>query len=475
MKLKRKSTITQAQIEEELDARSKRKRELLKACLQGGALLPLGLLAPRLGNQWSHKAPAQFSAAQPHRFLQILLAGGWDSALATDPVRGDKSADGTNYDTAYSSVNQFTVSGKSNLHVGAGLENALPAFAAVPTCFVNGLFVEVTAHELAVNYMLSGRLSLSRSREFPSLLALMGTGAGVFPPHVTLGTAVPLGTTREVNPPLHASDINSFSSMLAGPRSSDSADDPILNNEAVAITDSLINTLNGLKRSAEQVQSATNLRIWSQAESRIQEIYEPRYESQIGLPDNSQIRTDYGLEATGGEGSLEALTAGAFQVLKSGLCPYVTVHAGGFDTHRNHLSQHVPRMASFSTALSRLIVDLQNTPDPAVSSLSLADTTTVVVTSEFVRTPIFNAAAGTDHWQSGSAIIMGKGVRDNTLVGRTNTDARPMGWVSGQPVTFNDSTRITPENLGAGLLRHLGFNNEADSLEATPLLEIFSS
>lgn len=454
------------------------RRQTLKRALSVGGMLPLAALSSRVRllsgastAAWlfSEGRTDAFSPQNPHRFLQILLAGGWDSALATDPVRGEKIADGQRYDNAYAGVTQHLVPGKPALVVGQGLEPALPAFAALPTCFVNGLFVEVTAHELAVNYMLSGRLSLSRSREFPAVVALMGDRSGVFPPHVTLGSAVPLGTTRDLNPPLHARDVNALRAMLAGPRSKMGADDPQQSDQAVEIAHNLISTLNGLRYSQQQMQNAQNLRVWAHAEQRLGEIYGPRFDQRVGLNPGSQTRTNYGLPADGGEDTVPALLAGAVQVLSSGLSPYVTVHAGSYDTHRNHLGLHLPEMRTFATAFNRLVNDLQSTPDPSVPQMTLAQTTTILITSEFVRTPLFNAAGGTDHWQSGSAILMGKGTRDQTVIGQTDGWGRPRGWVDGQAVDFEASTRITPENLGASMLVLLGYSALAAELEASPI------
>jgi uncharacterized protein (DUF1501 family) len=103
---------------------------------------------------------------------------------------------------------------------------------------------------------------------------------------------------------------------------------------------------------------------------------------------------------------------------------------------------------------------LQSTDDPDSPSKKLIETTTVLICSEFNRTPTFNSANGTDHWQTGAAIVIGQGVRDSTVVG--STDA------TGNAADYNGG-KLLPDHLGASLLRVLGFTAEADAVSEVHL------
>lgn len=106
--------------------------------------------------------------------------------------------------------------------------------------------------------------------------------------------------------------------------------------------------------------------------------------------------------------------------------------------------------------------------------MKLIDTTTILINSEFVRTPGFNAGAGTDHHPAAAAILMGRGIRDNTLVGATDDQAQALGWSQGQSVMRNDTTVITPSHLVATLLAYLGFTKEADAIDRGRLDDVLA-
>jgi hypothetical protein len=421
-----------------------RRAFLKSAAIAGGALAVPGSIASMAARAQSASG---CDSGAPHRFLEIALSGGWDSLLATDPVVGSKRGNAA-FQSDYQGYENTTVPGKDKLVMGHGLAPAASAFEALPTCFVNGMLVEVTAHELAFNYLLSGRMSLSRTRDFPSAAALAGVAGDCFPAHVLLGDPIPLGDSDLTHPPLHASSLSSLIQMLSGPRS---GDDP-LNETGVAKAHDVIAKLNAMHVERQGEAARTALAPWLNAELSLAGLYGQRYDLQFALNDEDQAR--YIIEDGYGP---ESNMLAALMVLRSGLSPFVTVNTGGYDTHANHLSGHIPLMQGFASRLATLVADMQVTPDPSDSSLMLSDTTTILITSEFTRTPLFNIADGTDHWPTASAIVMGKGVADNAVIGATGDDAYALGWSNGQPRTFDKATNaLMPEHVIASVLDILG-------------------
>ena len=72
------------------------------------------MLLPREKGFGANKTPQK-------KLLNIILPGGWDTALATDPVTNSKLASG-NYESVYrNNYGIFSAAAKSNLLVGEGL------------------------------------------------------------------------------------------------------------------------------------------------------------------------------------------------------------------------------------------------------------------------------------------------------------------------------------------------------------------
>lgn len=426
------------------------RRQLLKLALTSMGSLAVLTQLPR----WASLLAEPVTAAPYGRqkFLNIFLSGGWDSHLAIDPVMGSK-ATGGHFQADYLSLATGVVPGKSQLAVGAGWLPALNAFAQMNTTFINGIFTEITAHELASMYMQSGVMNLSRSREYPALAALMGAQSGAFPAHVVLGSPIPLGATKDQAPPLHAQGAGMLADMLRGPYKGN------LKKSSIDAAHRVLEQMDRRYMDSLSADARSDLAGWQHSGQGLQALYQSKFGQEVALTDAVKSRYHVTEDA-----AKEALFASAFLTLKSGLSPYVTINVQGFDTHSNHLEQQLPLQQQVATSLNVLVKDLLQTPDPHNAQLSLAETTTILISSEFVRTPRFNAGEGTDHWASASAILMGRGVSDNQVIGKTGDDALPRGWVNGDDVDLNPDNRLLPSHLVASILRALGFQTAGDGI-----------
>lgn len=430
------------------------RRDFSRLLLKGMALGPTGLTMTK---------STALQTAAPRRFLHVFLRGGWDTAFATDPVVGSKTTAG-GYDTTYANYSVTSIAGKANLRVGAGLAAAADAFANLPTAFVNGMLLDVTAHELAENYLYSGRASLTLSRTYPAIAALMGQATGNFPGHVVLGPSVPLGDSGESAPVLHASSIDTLPVILTGAGASST-----WNTASAAAVNAYVEQLDSLSRQTRDASFASSVTGWEEAAAHLDELYAAAYGPMLSLDNSTKSR--YGSTTNA---DLQAMLAGAYLTLKSGLCPYVTVSFGNFDTHDSQITRQLPTLQAFASAFNVLINDLRSTSDPNDSTLTLADTTTIVIGSEFSRTPKFNADSGTDHWPVASMIIMGKGVRDNTVIGATDDSAMAMGWTSSGASSLESSNALLPEHIFAALLRNFGFDSAAATISGAPVDGLFT-
>jgi hypothetical protein len=125
-----------------------------------------------------------------------------------------------------------------------------------------------------------------------------------------------------------------------------------------------------------------------------------------------------------------------------------------FDTVFNKTTWDCHGCAPFST-LDDYARDLLPSLDRALSALlddldgrGLLDSTLVVATGEFGRTPRLNAAGGRDHWPGvWSGLLAGGGVRGGTVVGASDANG-------STPV----DRPVTPQELLATMYRSLGIS-----------------
>jgi uncharacterized protein (DUF1501 family) len=130
----------------------------------------------------------------------------------------------------------------------------------------------------------------------------------------------------------------------------------------------------------------------------------------------------------------------ALRLIEAGV-KFVTVTFSGWDTHANNFrAMQTNLLPQLDQGLAALFTTL--------AAKGLLETTAVVVTGEFGRTPRVNARAGRDHWPRSFCMLMGGGgIRGGQVIGAS--DARGEG-PSGRP--------ITPEQAAASFYHSLGID-----------------
>lgn len=148
------------------------------------------------------------------------------------------------------------------------------------------------------------------------------------------------------------------------------------------------------------------------------------------------LREEYGMNPFGQACLL------AVRLVEAGV-DFVTVTLGGWDTHENNFTQLPNRLLPMmDQAMAALFDDLQRR--------GLFDSTLVVWTGEFGRTPKINnnANPGRDHWGNAwSVLLAGCGIQGGRVIGRT--DERGAEVVE---------TPVTPENLAATIYDKVGID-----------------
>jgi len=123
-------------------------------------------------------------------------------------------------------------------------------------------------------------------------------------------------------------------------------------------------------------------------------------------------------------------------------CRFVSIENGHWDTHReNTKSLRDLLVPAVDQAIPALLRDLD--------SRGLLDSTLVVITTEFGRTPRINSMAGRDHWPNAfSVVLAGGGIKVGGVIGATDK--------IGAAVTDRP---ITPPDLTATILAVLGIDS----------------
>ncbi len=124
---------------------------------------------------------------------------------------------------------------------------------------------------------------------------------------------------------------------------------------------------------------------------------------------------------------------------------FVTVILEGWDTHQDNFNSLAGRLLPpFDQGLSAFLQRLQQR--------GLLQTTSVLVTGEFGRTPKINGNAGRDHWaRAMCSLLAGGGIRSGTVVGSTNERAE-------EPT----DRPLTPDDLAATFYQSLGIDPKTE-------------
>jgi hypothetical protein len=125
--------------------------------------------------------------------------------------------------------------------------------------------------------------------------------------------------------------------------------------------------------------------------------------------ETAALRDEYGRNTAGARMLL------ARRLVEAGV-RLVNLTYGGWDMHDNIVAGFNRQMPQFDQAFARLITDLEQR--------GLLDSTLVMVSSEFGRTPKINGTAGRDHWPKVfSVVLAGGGIKKGCVYGTSNATA----------------------------------------------------
>jgi hypothetical protein len=355
---------------------------------------------------------AASTAQEPQFFILIRAEGGWDVSLSMDPWTAEKRPDESDYFLEYRR-DQLIPAGSR--FVGPALEPLKPYLPRMS--IVNGLFMSSSdgGHPSEALYAQSGN-----GQAHLGLLAAELEGRVLTSPFGILANrAIYTAEARKT-----IWDINE-----------------IIMNRGLKDSDMLLNVEDKnseLSKARKAILSNTQ---------RIQKF------NQILSSQKDQVKNEHAIAAA----------------FASGLSSSVALElSGNLDTHGGHKETHLKGLTGVFQSIRDILDALAALP--GANGKSILDHTTLMVTSEFTRSPALNPGGGKEHnVQCNSALLMGPGLKPGmmgaaSLIDRA-TSTTGTSYLVGSPIdktTFEVVARrenamfIRPENIVATVAKSMG-------------------
>lgn len=410
------------------------RRALLQGALGGAAVYALWPIRPLLAQDTTG-----------HRFVACFLDGGWDVLLAGDPRDPAGNYEGIDLGLnllAGEFQDPFPVSMGGTEQLWGPTMRALEPHADLAT-FFRGINMNTVSHDTAKSYSHTGRQ--------PAGAVAKGDSIGTVAASVhDKGTLLP--NTAISIPSYNRAFDNRFSAIrMNDPREIRDLIGPTQNAMPEGV-EALLNK--ALEEAYSCVSPAYSGRLPEDelhiSRDRILRLQEQdvvaRFDFNADTPEMNAIRALYPLDNGAGRA-----TATAAQLLKTDLSAAVTARVrGGYDTHGGEWSTDQPaRLVESFEAIGAMLTDLRE-DDPSF------ERTTVLVYSEFARTPKINGDGGRDHWFADTMMVFGSTLKTGVFGASNEVD---LGLLSVDPVSGRpdeSGIQLRPEHVMATLVQSLG-------------------
>lgn len=419
--------------------------------------------------------PALASPQNPQLFLFVYFEGAWDQLLAFDPrdntnprFRRDAAyaQNGSGVYPAYDTIplpeiqtllkaNPSGVQRAGNLSFGPAIPPSLLAHAG-DLCVVRGINMDTLTHEVGRRYFLTGKFPRGLVASGSSMTTAVAAAEGMATtlPNLAIGTEAYNETFPPYASPIRvtaAADMLNVLRPIGTPLSATS-------QQALQAFEATADSCAAHERDGDKLVSffrASRQRSRSLTDAGTATLFQfnpvaPPPEVQP-LFKAMQINSYTDLAGPKGRAALAA------QALQHGVSQAVSVVlATGIDDHFDWAQDHPTSLRAAFDALGLLIAQLKSVPYKNGKESVWAHTT-MVVFSEFARTPLINTRDGRDHHLSSSCVAAGPGLRGNTVIGATTDEHmvfQPLDLKSGR-ATPNGIT-LRPSDVHATVLKSMG-------------------
>jgi uncharacterized protein (DUF1501 family) len=411
--------------------------------------------------------------------------GGWDQLLACDPRSAAEFDSTTPINPAYEVIKAsdtgpggiqdvvdnvtggtgvYTPPG-SNIEVGPAMY-ALAKEHWEDLCIVRGLDMGTLTHAVGKRYLLTGKFPRGLQANGSSLTsaAVAELSAGTDNGHTPLPNLV-------VGMESYSEDLPAWASGMVLSAPSDlilvlkAISEPI-GGEAGVKVDDFVNTWTCLDYKLDGQETVTTFRSSADKAKDLTsgEFYE-FFNFIDPSPETKSTLEAFGITANGAQALNQLALAGgqafmAAQCITQSVAQCISVRlATGIDHHDDDWeSDHGPAIREGLDALSLLITHLKNTLDH--NNKPFWDRTTVVVSSEFARTPNINSRGGRDHHLSSSCIVAGNGIKGNQIIGGTDDAGFLRQAIDPETGAVGGDVFIRPSDVHATVMKAMGLSYE---------------
>ena len=266
------------------------------------------------------------------------------------------------------------------------------------------------AHERGTHNMFTGYRP-SPALKFPSMGSVVSHELGVrnnLPPYV----AVPTMPAPDAGSGYLSSSYAPFSlgsdPANGGFRVQDLALPGNVTPDRFATRRTMLDAVNGHFASKEKSDNLSAMDTFYQRAYGLISSEKAREAFDINKED-AKLRDAYGRNAAGQRMLM------ARRLIEGGV-RFVTMTYGGWDMHGGIVGGIKSQLPQFDQAFAMLVTDLKQR--------GLFDSTLIMVSSEFGRTPKINATAGRDHWPKVfSVVLAGGGVKKGFIYGKSDATA----------------------------------------------------
>lgn len=445
-----------------------------------GFLEVLGLATGGLVLRSTPLGNAFAAGTDPKFMLLVYFEGGWDQLLALDPrnqalpqyQRVSGRAPTSGIEPAYTETAAATpfvdavmtatggtgVQTRGNVSFGPAVPDTMLAHAS-DLCVIRGMNMDTLTHEVGRRYLLTGKFPRGLAAAGSSINTVWSaqTGAMGDMPNISINTE---SYNEGLMPAASAVKVASYRDMLTVMQPQANTTLPAASENAVHHFEDTDDTcdqhgydVSGLVTAfKESRRLGRNL-----AQPAKATLFDFKFPTPAGLTD---LFTAFNLNASADLNSMRGRAAVAGQAIVNGVSNVVSVGlANGLDDHFDLFNQQAVSQRDGWDALGRLVSYLKSKQVPGLTK-SFWECTTMMVFSEFSRTPIINTRDGRDHFLTNSCLVAGPGIKGNTVFGASsNTGMTYQKWnfATGALDAANGNV-IRPADVHATLLDSMGLS-----------------